>query len=109
MNTGMRRKRAATGNHFHLSDRNYSEKVNWTNCLATRRKFHENDEKFKKSELIPFTTCYRTMPFLNHDNNKETLRQLLEDMYRQIKGNNYDFLSPHQIYEYYKKLCNCEI
>ena len=109
MNTGMRRKREATDDHFHLSDQNYSEKGHWNNSMATRRKFDKNDEKVKKSVLIPFTTCLRTMPFLNHNDNKETLRQSLEDMYRQIKGNNYDFISPHQIYRYYKTLCNCEM
>ena len=109
MNTGMRRKRTATATQFHLSDQNYSKKGNWIDSIAERRNFNKNDEKFKKSMHIPFTTCLRTMPFLNHDNNAETLRQLLEDIYRQIKDNNYDFISPHQIYKYYKTLCNCEI
>ena len=109
MNTGMRRRRAMTGQEldWHLLDT--GEKPTNHYLVPSQRNITTYDTIKKKSILVPFTTCLKNMPFLRKNGIESDIHLLLEKAYRQLKEGNYEFISPNQIFTYYKSLCNCEI
>ena len=109
MNTGMRRRRAMTGDDFYWHVLDAGEKHKTHKLVPSQRNISTNDTMKKKSILIPFTTCLKNMPFLRKNGIESDMRLLLEKVYRQLKDGNYDFISPNQIFTYYESLCNCEI
>ena len=109
MNTGMRRRRTTTDDDFDWVALDAGEKHKSHNLVPSQQYISTYDTNRTKSILLPFTTCLKNMPFLRKNGIESDIRLLLEKVYRQLKDGNYDFISPNQIFTYYKSLCNCEI
>ena len=79
MNTGMRRKRAMNQDKLTWSFLDVGEKHQILNLTSIPQNIDAND-KTKKSFLMPFTTCLKSMPFLKTKNIENDLRKLLENI-----------------------------